>query len=58
MGGSVRGAGIRSAIDRPGKSRADGGACAGSSEIEGIATTHKSVRNRQWPIVAVVPGLF
>lgn len=58
MEGSVSSAGIRNAIDRPGKSRTEGGACAGSSEIEGIATTHKSVRTMQRPIVAVVRGLF
>lgn len=56
MGGSVSGgAAIRSAIDRPGKSRTEGGAYAGSSEMEGTVATHKSARIRQRPIVAVVP---
>ena len=56
MGGSVSGAGIRRASDRPGKSRTEGGACAGSSEMQGTATTHKSVRIRHRPIVAAVPA--
>jgi hypothetical protein len=50
------GAGMRRASGRPGKSRTEGGACSGSSEMEGTAAKHKSVRIRQRPIVAAVPA--